>query len=70
MKKIYLMMLVVAVTAVSGCGLTKKDLGLGNHGPDESKVITNAPLTLPPEYGVRPQKSIVKAETDNTEDEE
>ena len=70
MKKIYLVAMLAGVLAVSGCGITKKDLGLENHGPDESKVITNAPLTLPPEYNVRPQKNAIKAESDKTEDEE
>lgn len=70
MKKFYLAAILAGVLAVSGCGLTKKDLGLENHGPDENKVVTNAPLTLPPEYNVRPQKNSAKAVTDTAKDDE
>ena len=57
MKKIYLWAL-VAVFALSACGLTKKDLGLEHRGPNEATVKTNRPLSLPPEYDVRPQKTL------------
>ncbi|MFN3229649.1 MAG: DUF3035 domain-containing protein [Asticcacaulis sp.] len=50
----------VAVSAVvlsgglAGCQSTSKALGLAKVTPDEFRVVTKAPLTLPPEYGLRP----------------
>lgn len=41
--------------SLSACGWTKKTLGLNREGPDETKVQTNEPLILPPEYSVRPK---------------
>lgn len=49
---------------LSSCGLTKKDLGLANEGPDETKVIKKEALILPPEFNVRPN---VKTANDNNE---
>jgi len=62
MKKVFVVMVLTMVLAVSSCGITKKTLGFANEGPDETKVKTNPPLTLPPEYDVRPQKSNVSAQ--------
>ncbi len=59
MRKIFVVALLTGVLTVSACGITKKTLGFANEGPDETKVKTNPPLTLPPEYNVRPQKSVV-----------
>lgn len=49
---------------VSSCGLTKKDLGLANEGPDETKVIKKEALILPPEFNVRPT---INLENENNE---
>lgn len=65
MRKIYVLMCVAVVLAASGCGLTKKDLGMSREGPDASAVKTNTPLILPPEYNVRPQQ--VKKTSDLTD---
>ncbi len=60
----------VAVLMISGCGLTKKDLGMSREGPDATLVKTNNPLILPPEYNVRPAKTAhVTTEEDSTTDE-
>jgi len=58
MKKIYVIMAVVAVLTTSSCGLTKKSLGFTQSGPDETLVKTNDPLILPPEFNVRPKKTV------------
>ena len=65
MKNLCVSICVCAVLAVSGCGLTKKDLGMSREGPDASAVKTNTPLILPPEYNVRPQQ--VKKTSDLTD---
>lgn len=38
----------------SGCSGTSEALGLGKRQPDEFAVYTRAPLSLPPDYGLRP----------------
>ncbi|SLN32909.1 DUF3035 domain-containing protein [Oceanibacterium hippocampi] len=40
--------------ALSGCDSTKSLLGLEKSAPDEFTVVSKAPLTLPPDYTLRP----------------
>ena len=37
-----------------GCQSVKKELGVGRQSPDEFMVVKRAPLTLPPDYALRP----------------
>jgi hypothetical protein len=40
---------------VSGCSTTTKEaLGLTKRSPDEFQVVSNAPLSMPPDYNLRP----------------
>lgn len=44
-----------AFFALAACSnVTKEDLGLANTSPDERLVEERAPLSLPPEFNVRP----------------
>lgn len=45
---------VLFVVLLSSCGLTSADLGFEKTSPDEMLVISRAPLSLPPEFGLRP----------------
>jgi len=45
---------VVAVVAAAGCEGTQELLGQSKRTPDEFAVYSRAPLSLPPEYGLRP----------------
>lgn len=48
-------LLVMAIVMVlAGCSSVKKELGVGRNSPDEFTVIKHAPLTLPPDYSLRP----------------
>jgi len=40
--------------ALSGCGGVSKSLGLAKVTPDEFRVVTKAPLTVPPDFSLRP----------------
>lgn len=40
--------------ALSGCGAIKQGVGLTKVVPDEFVTVSTAPLTVPPEYGLRP----------------
>lgn len=43
-----------AVTVLAGCDSARKALTQTKAGPDEFAVYTRAPLTMPPDYGLRP----------------
>ena len=62
MRKMYLVAVAALALSLTAFGLTNKTLGLSRQGPDESKVQTNEPLVLPPEYNVRPKTSIAADE--------
>jgi hypothetical protein len=40
--------------ALGGCSDARKALGWEKSAPDEFRVVSRAPLTLPPDYGLRP----------------
>ncbi len=42
------------VLALSACEGVQKQLGLTKQSPDEFKVVARAPLSLPPDYTLRP----------------
>ena len=44
----------VAILALVGCGSLKEDLGLGRNPPDEFAVADRPPLSLPPDFTLRP----------------
>src|SRR5258708_19942516 len=45
----------LAVAMLAGCGGdTRKVLGLDKVAPDEFKIVNRAPLSLPPDYALRP----------------
>jgi hypothetical protein len=47
--------LVVALPlATGGCSGVKETLGLTKQSPDEFKVVSRAPLSMPPDYNLRP----------------
>ncbi len=43
----------LALVVLTGCGDTRKVLGLDKTTPDEFKIINRAPLSLPPDYALR-----------------
>ncbi|HVY85978.1 MAG TPA: DUF3035 domain-containing protein [Caulobacterales bacterium] len=45
-----------AVAATGGCSHVKQALGATKVAPDEFRVVTQAPLTLPPDYSLRPPR--------------
>lgn len=63
MKKFILSLM--AVAALCACGsLTKEKLGLGRDVPNEALVAPRKPLSLPPEYDLRPVNEVQEAETE------
>jgi hypothetical protein len=43
-----------AALALTGCEGVKEQLGLSKQAPDEFRVVARAPLTLPPDFTLRP----------------
>jgi hypothetical protein len=48
--------LLLAGAGLAGCGGVGKSLGFGKQSPDEFQVVRNAPLTMPPDYSLRPPR--------------
>jgi hypothetical protein len=46
--------LLVVGTALGGCQSTRQALGLVKVVPDEFRVVSKAPLVVPPDYSLRP----------------
>lgn len=48
--------IVSATVLLSGCESFKDTFGFSKNPPDEFKVITKAPLVIPPEFSLRPPR--------------
>jgi hypothetical protein len=48
--------LIIGVLGLSGCENAKEVIGLTKQAPDEFAIVTRAPLSIPPQYGLRPPK--------------
>jgi hypothetical protein len=44
----------LAGLVLSGCGEARKALGYDKSPPDEFRIVSRAPLSLPPDYALRP----------------
>lgn len=55
-KPVALMVVLAAATAASGCSSFSRAIGASRSSPDEFRVMTHAPLTLPPDYNLRPPR--------------
>ena len=45
---------VFAALAMAACDSARNVIGLDKQAPDEFAVVTRAPLSMPPDYGLRP----------------
>jgi len=55
-KPIALVAILAAATAATGCSSFSRAVGASRSSPDEFRVMTHAPLTLPPDYNLRPPR--------------
>jgi hypothetical protein len=54
-KSILLAALALSLPVLAGgCSSVKEQLGLTKQSPDEFKVVSRAPLSMPPDYNLRP----------------
>jgi hypothetical protein len=62
--------LMALALSLGGCENVKQQLGLGKSSPDEFNVVTRAPLTLPPDYTLRPPDSTAVGPQETTVQEQ
>lgn len=55
-KPIMVLAILAASAAATGCSTVSRAIGASKAAPDEFRVITSAPLTLPPDYSLRPPR--------------
>jgi hypothetical protein len=55
-KTMTLVALAAAAAATSACSTISQVTGSARSSPDEFRVVTQAPLTLPPDYSLRPPR--------------
>ncbi len=53
-KTLTLAALIAAAAATTACSAVSQVTGAARQSPDEFRVVTQAPLTLPPDYSLRP----------------
>lgn len=59
--------LIGLVLALGACDGVKKQLGLGKQAPDEFRVVSRAPLSLPPDFTLRPpEPGAIRPQEGNT----
>jgi hypothetical protein len=56
MKPITVLAILAAAGAASGCSTIQRAAGASKMSPDEFRVVSQAPLTLPPDYSLRPPR--------------
>jgi hypothetical protein len=49
-----LMAVAVLAAGLGGCSGIRDSLGIGKHPPDEFQVVSRAPLSMPPDFNLRP----------------
>jgi hypothetical protein len=47
----------LSLTALSGCESARKALGIEKSPPDEFRIVSRAPLELPPDFSLRPPRA-------------
>ena len=55
-KSAALVAVLAAASAVTACGGVSRSMGLERQAPDEFRVVTRAPLSVPPDYSLRPPR--------------
>lgn len=53
-NRVFFALLATTGLALAGCGSTRQALGMEKVVPDEFRIVTKAPLVVPPDYALRP----------------
>ena len=54
MNRVIVAAAAVVAVGLAGCQSTQRALGMSKVTPDEFRIVTKAPLVVPPDYGLRP----------------
>src|SRR5215218_4147160 len=54
LNRLFVATALVAAAGLAGCQSTQKALGMSKVTPDEFRIVTKAPLVVPPDYALRP----------------
>lgn len=52
----HILLAILAVFTLSACDGAREAIGIGKQSPDEFAVVTRAPLSMPPDFGLRPPR--------------
>lgn len=55
-KPMTILAVLAAASMASGCQSMSRAIGATRSAPDEFRIVTQAPLTLPPDYNLRPPR--------------
>jgi hypothetical protein len=53
-NRVFVTAALIAAAGLAGCASTRNALGLTKVTPDEFRVVTKAPLVVPPDFSLRP----------------
>ena len=54
LNRVIVVAALAATAGLAGCTSTQKALGMSKVTPDEFRIVTKAPLVVPPDYALRP----------------
>jgi hypothetical protein len=54
MNRVIVAAAALVAVGLAGCQSTQRALGMSKVTPDEFRIVTKAPLIVPPDYGLRP----------------
>lgn len=52
----HILLAILAIFTLSACEGAREAIGIGKQSPDEFAVVTRAPLSMPPDFGLRPPR--------------
>jgi hypothetical protein len=52
----HILLVILAAFTLSACENARQAMGIGKQSPDEFEVVTRAPLSMPPDFGLRPPR--------------
>jgi hypothetical protein len=52
----HILLVILAAFTLSACENAREAIGIGKQSPDEFAVVTRAPLSMPPDFGLRPPR--------------
>ena len=63
--KVSIGLIIVGGLLAGGCEGAGQAIGIGKQAPDEFAVVTRAPLSMPPDFGLRPPRPCVERPQEN-----